>query len=124
MIVVVVVLLAASPSPPPPAEVGVESGISMAAAMSGVVPIFSLLGGVGFLPEYFFGVFSFFFLVTDPDAVSSSPLGRARLSVEGFIGGGTGVLVPLSIGVRLRFVCLPDSPRHLSRCWATLVTTK
>lgn len=121
---VVVVALAGSTSPPPPAEVGVESGNSMAAAMSGVVPILSLLGGVGFMLAYFLGVFSFFFLGMDPDAVSSSPLGRARLSIEGFVGSGTGALVPLSIGVRLRFVSLPDRPRHLSRCCATLVTTK
>ena len=87
--------------------------------MSGVIPFLSLLGGAGFLPDNFLGVFGFFFFVSF--ATSSSPLGLARLEGGGF---EPHVLGPMSTGVRVRFVCLLESPRHLSRCRATLVTTK
>lgn len=98
-----------SPSP--------EVADSAAAARSGVVPFFSLLGGGGFLPASFLGVFGFFFFGR-PGPPSSSP-GRGR-----FGGAGLGVLAALSWGVLFRLACLPDRPRHLSRCCATLVTTK
>src|SRR5215471_15540360 len=87
--------------------------------MSGVVPFLSLLGGAGFLPANFFGVFGFFLFTKI--SMSSSPVVLDRLGGGGF---ELGVLAPLSKGVRVRFTCLPEIPRHLSRCWATLVTTK
>ena len=79
--------------------------------MSGVVPFFSLLGGAGFLPGSFLGVFGFFFFVGF--ATSLSPLGLARLERGGF-----------EPEVLVSFACLLEIPMHLLRCRATLVITK
>lgn len=84
--------------------------------MSGVKPFFNLLlGGGGFLPVSFFGLY-FFFLVGVGGASSSA---SDRLGTPAFA-----VLLPFSVKFLFRPVWRPEKPIHRSICCANLPTTK